>query len=221
MADNKPLKAKFISLEGGEGAGKSTQIRLLADWLSSQGIPSICTREPGGSDGAELIRDLLVKGAVDRWTPITEALLMTAARTEHIARTIKPALATDKWVLCDRFFDSSIAYQGAGRALGTRYIKDMQTLAFDAFKPDLTLILDLPVKIGLARAKSRENAKTDSEDRFERLDLSFHETLRAAYLAIASDEPERCKVVKADQTVDSIQTTIRQIVKQKFNLPND
>jgi len=210
----------FISLEGGEGAGKSTQIIMLADWLAGQGIDICATREPGGSPGAEEIRDLLVKGAGDRWASMTEALLMAAARAEHVERRIKPALNADKWVLCDRFLDSSVAYQGAGRDLGMARVKALQTLALGDFKPDLTLILDLPVSVGLARAKAREGAKADSEDRFEQLDQDFHETLRAAYLQIAEAEPERCVVIDADMAPEALQQNIRAEISKRFFADN-
>ncbi len=215
--------ARFISLEGGEGAGKSTQIKRLANWLEQQGVQVCATREPGGSPGAEQIRELLVKGAGDRWASMTEALLMTAARAEHVERRIKPALSEGQWVLCDRFFDSSIAYQGAGRGLGTDRVKALQTLALGPFEPDLTILLDLPVSVGLARAKAREGEKAnsaDSEDRFESLDLSFHETLRAAYIKIASSEPSRCVILDADKTPEALQQDIRSLIQKRYFAPN-
>lgn len=209
----------FLTFEGGEGAGKSTQIRLMADWLTSQGIEVLLTREPGGSPGAELIRDLLLKGAVDRWLPISEALMLAAARADHIERTIKPALKAGKWVLCDRFYDSSVAYQGAGRGLGVAEVQTIQKIAFGDMQPDLTLILDLPVDIGLTRALAREGAKSDMEDRFERMERSFHETLRQAFLSIAKAEPERCVVVDANQEIEPLQQQLRSIVKRR-SLPS-
>jgi len=211
-------KGVFISLEGGEGAGKSTQIKQLASWLEGQGIDVCLTREPGGSPGAEQIRELLVKGDGDRWAPMTEALLMAASRAEHVERTVKPALEAGKWVLCDRFLDSSVAYQGAGRGLGMDKVRNLQTMAIGDFLPDLTLIFDLPVDVGLGRATAREGAKAESEDRFEKLDTSFHETLKAAYLKIATLEPERCSVIDADKSVDAIQTEIRALVSERFSL---
>lgn len=211
----------FISLEGGEGAGKSTQIGLLSKWFSSKGIDTCTTREPGGSPGAEEIRALLVKGAPDRWASMTEALLMAASRAEHVERKIKPALQAGQWVLCDRFFDSSVAYQGAGRQLGMERVRSLQTLALGDFEPDLTLILDLPVEVGLGRAKMREGAKADSEDRFERLDQGFHETLRNAYLEIAASEPNRCVVIDANSTPDELQNSIRRILIEKLAISDD
>jgi len=208
--------AKFITLEGGEGAGKSTQIKLLNTWLESEKIATCLTREPGGSPGAEQIRDLVLKGATDRWTGMTEALLMTASRAEHVECRIKPALKTGEWVLCDRFFDSSIAYQGAGRGLGMARIKALQTLALGDFTPDLTIILDLPVEIGLSRAIARESAKSEMEDRFERMDISFHEKLRKAFLEIATQEPKRCIVINADNPPERLQNDIRTAIIDKF-----
>ncbi|WP_417457072.1 dTMP kinase [Kordiimonas sp.] len=208
-------KARFLTFEGGEGAGKSTQIRLLANWLETQGVEVLLTREPGGSPGAELIRDLLLKGAVDRWLPISEALMLAAARADHIERTIKPALEAGKWVLCDRFYDSSVAYQGAGRGVGIEEVQHIQEIAFGDMRPDLTLILDLPVEIGLKRALAREGAKSDMEDRFERMERSFHETLRQAFLSIAEREPERCVVLDADQAIERLQENLRTIIMDK------
>jgi len=207
---------RFISLEGGEGAGKSTQIKLLYAWLTAQGIDVCLTREPGGSPGAEEIRALLLKGAGDRWTAMTEALLMVASRAEHIDRTIKPAMAAGQWVLCDRFADSSVAYQGAGRELGVARIRALQHYALNDFVPDLTLILDLPIEVGLGRAIARENEKSDMEDRFERLDKGFHERLRTAFLDIAQAEPDRCRLVNADQELTVLQAELQQVLLDKF-----
>jgi len=216
MSENHERGPFFISLEGGEGAGKSTQIGMLTNWLEELGLNVCQTREPGGSPEAEEIRDLLVKGEGDRWASMTEALLMTASRAEHVERKIKPALAEGQWVLCDRFFDSSVAYQGAGRGLGMSRVKALQELALGDFKPDLTLILDLPVTVGLGRAKAREGAKLESEDRFEQLDQGFHETLRAAYLEIAANEPGRCVVIDADMSPDALQSIIRAIITDRL-----
>lgn len=202
---------QFVTFEGGEGAGKSTQIDLVSIWLKDKGIEHVVTREPGGSPGAEIIRDILVKGATDRWQPMTEALLMTAARAEHVSRTIKPALENGKWVLCDRFFDSTVAYQGAARGLGMPEMRNLQSLALGSFQPDLTFIFDLPVKQGLARARGRENEKEidmDKEDRFERMDLTFHLALHQGFLAIADLEPDRCKVIDAMRSIDAIHVDI-------------
>lgn len=218
MSQIKKEPSRFITLEGGEGAGKSTQIKLLNDWLNELGINTCLTREPGGCPEAEQIRDLVLKGATDRWTSMTEALLMTASRAEHVERKVKPALSGGDWVICDRFFDSSIAYQGAGRGLGMERVKDLQTLALGEFQPDLTIILDLPVEVGLSRAIARESEKSDMEDRFERMDLSFHETLRNAYLTIAAQEPQRCAVLDADTSPEALHKHIKDTVVSKFGL---
>lgn len=201
-------RAYFITLEGGEGAGKSTQIRLLSDRLATKGVNSVTTREPGGAPEAEKIRDLLLKGDVDRWAPMTEALLMAASRAEHVSRLIIPTLAKGTWVLCDRFADSSVAYQGAGRGLGIKKISKLQSLVLGDFAPDLTLILDLPPKVGLARAIQREADFATGEDRFERMDKKFHKDLRHAFLSIAEKDSDRCKVIDATQSIDGIHETI-------------
>lgn len=205
----------FISFEGGEGAGKSTQIRLLSAWLEERGIDHILTREPGGCAGAELIRDLVLKGATDRWEPMTEALLITAARTEHVEKVIKPALAAGKWILCDRFFDSTVAYQGAGHGLGMQKMRDLQVASFGSIKPDITFLLDIPVADGLARAHAREREKVahaDKEDRFERMGSAFHETLYLAFKTIAAEEPERFRVIDARGTIENMQQQIINVV---------
>jgi len=212
------IKGPFITLEGGEGSGKSTQIKLLSQWFEGLGIDHVCTREPGGAPGAEQIRNLVLTGDVDRWTPMTEVLLYTAARSDHVERVITPALDADRWVLCDRFYDSSIAYQGAGRGVGVEKVRDLQKLVLGDLKPDLTLILDLPVQVGLGRAVSRETDKAAAEDRFERMDISLHETFRAVFLEIAEEEPDRCVLLDADQDVEALQQSLRSVIAQKFGL---
>ena len=208
----------FLTLEGGEGSGKSTQIKLLSQWFDGLGVDHVCTREPGGAPGAEQIRNLVLTGDVDRWTPMTEVLLYTAARSDHVERVITPALEAGRWVLCDRFYDSSIAYQGAGRGVGVAKVRDLQKLVLGDLKPDLTLILDLPVQVGLGRAVSRETDKAAAEDRFERMDVSLHETFRSVFLEIAAEEPDRCVVLDADKEVDVLQQTLRSTIAQKFGL---
>ena len=205
---------KFITLEGGEGAGKSTQILRLADGLRSIGIGSVVTREPGGSPGAEEIRGLLVRGATERWMPRTEALLHTAARVEHVERTIRPALAEGQWVLCDRFVDSTVAYQGYGHGLGRDWVIDLYTLVFGTFAPDLTLILDIGPDQGLERATAGKRG----EDRYDRMGAAFHGRLREGFLDIARREPGRCAVIDAVGTIDEVQTAIRRVVSQRMGL---
>ena len=205
---------RFISFEGGEGSGKSTQLRRLATALGGRGISCVLTREPGGSPGAEQIRRLLVEGATGRWQPMTEALLHYAARVEHVTRTIRPALARGDWVLSDRFADSTLAYQGYGHALGAEAIAALHRLALGDMRPDLTLIFDLPVAEGLARAKARGGA----EDRYERMDFGFHERLRQGFLAIAAAEPERCVLIEAGGSVEAVGARTWSAVATRFGL---
>lgn len=214
------LGAKFVTLEGGEGAGKSTQIARLAAALKAGGIAVCATREPGGSPGADAIRKLLVEGTTTRWDGKTEALLHFAARRDHLVRTVWPALAGGQWVLCDRFADSTMAYQGYGHGLDHAFVKTLYRLTVGDFHPDLTLILDLPVDVGLARAASRNGMNADSavEDRYERMDRAFHERLRAGFLDIAAHEPARCVVVDADRDADTIAADIRAIVGKRLGV---
>jgi len=192
----------FITLEGGEGAGKSTQSKRLVAALKEHGIPCVATREPGGSPGAEEIRELLVKGSTDRWSATTEALLMTAARNDHVERTILPALQRGEWVICDRFYDSTIAYQGGGGGLGAAKIIELQRWALGDLVPDVTFVFDLPPEKGLARAEGREEETAAGEDRFERVSGDFHSRLRQAYLDIAKENIDRCRIIQADQSVE-------------------
>lgn len=210
---NKPA-GRFITLEGGEGAGKSTQLRLLVDWLRGRGINVVQTREPGGSPGAERIRDLLVNGATDRWNPVTETLLHYAARSEHIARTIGPALAAGRWVVSDRFADSTMAYQGYGHGVAQSFVEDLRRQVAVETWPDLTIIMDIPVEEGLCRAKTRQGAET----RYEQMGVEFHHRLRQGFLAIAAAEPNRCVVIEAVSGIDEVQAAIRQVVGDRFGL---
>lgn len=201
----------FITFEGGEGSGKSTQAERLGQALDSAGIEVIVTREPGGAPAAEDIRALLVNGDADRWTPKSEALLNYAARAEHLRQTIHPALQSGKWVLCDRFADSTTAYQGYGHGLGSDWVGALHQLVVGDLQPDLTIILDIPLQTGLKRAAIRGGV-----DRYERMDEQFHERLRSGFLEIAERQPERCTVVDATGSIDEIQATIRQVVRAKF-----
>jgi dTMP kinase len=197
-------RGKFITFEGGEGAGKSTQIARLAAVLRDAGLTLHTTREPGGSPGAEQIRELLVTGAVERWDPMTEALLHFAARREHLTSVILPALNAGTWVLSDRFADSTMAYQGYGHELGPDAIQRLYDLVVGDFAPDLTVILDLPVDMGLARAAGRHGG----EDRYERMDRAFHERLRAGFRDIARREPGRCVVIDASTDPETVQAAV-------------
>ena len=205
---------RFITLEGGEGTGKSTQARRLGERLRDKGIAVVLTREPGGSPGAEQIRELVVEGEGGRWTPITETLLVYAARADHVARTIGPALARGEWVISDRFNDSSFAYQGAGRGVPRETIRRIDAVVLDDFRPDLTLVLDLPVEVGLARAGSRGG----TENRFESLGTEFHERMRAAFLDIARKQPDRCRLVDAKGDEDAVAAAIWAAVQGRFGL---
>ena len=205
-------RGRFITIEGGEGGGKSTQIKRLARALEAAGLAIVTTREPGGAPGAEEIRALLVQGAPDRWDPMTEVMLFAAARREHVARTIEPALQDGRWVISDRFADSTMAYQGYGRGIDRAALETLRRLAVGTLVPDLTLILDLPVETGLARARARAGA----EQRFEAMDTAFHERLRQGFLAIAAAEPQRCAVIDATGSVDAVHTAIVATVAQRL-----
>ena len=198
-------RGRFITFEGGEGAGKSTQVALLAAALRKAGREVLETREPGGSDGAEQIRELLVTGAPERWDAMTEALLHFAARREHLVRTVLPAMESGRWVVSDRFADSTMAYQGYGHRLGTGPIEMLYDLVVGEFRPDLTLILDLPVEQGLERAGQRR----EGGDRYERMDGGFHERLREGFLEIARGDPSRCAVIDARGPVDQVHGAVR------------
>ncbi|MBV9861673.1 MAG: dTMP kinase [Alphaproteobacteria bacterium] len=186
-------RGRFITVEGGEGAGKSTQVGLLVATLERAGIGVRRTREPGGSAGGESIRRLLLQGDTGRWDPVAEALLLAAARRDHVVRLIGPALQQGMWVVCDRFADSTLAYQGYGKGLAIAELEALGRFAVGDIAPDLTLILDLPVAAGLARAASR----AARPDRFERLDTTFHEALRHGYRQIAAAHPKRCVLIDA------------------------
>lgn len=209
---------KFITLEGGEGAGKSTQRDRLAERLESLGIDVVTTREPGGAPGAETIRSLLVEGEPGRWQPMTELLLHFAARNEHVSQTVRPALERGAWVISDRFADSTMAYQGIGLGLGREAVETLYTLTLGNLKPDLTLILDLPVNVGLERAKIRHEGNGSGEDRYERMGHAFHARLRDAFLEIAKGEPERCSVIDATPDVDAVAAAIWAVTQAKLKL---
>jgi dTMP kinase len=208
------MTGRFITLEGGEGTGKSTQIRRLTAALEARGISVLATREPGGSPGAEEIRKLMVEGEPGRWDAITETLLAYAARADHVARTIGPALLADTWVISDRFNDSTFAYQGAGRGLERETIRRIDSAVLDDFVPDLTLILDMDAEIGLKRALARSGAET----RFEKFGPDFHRRLREAFLDIGRRNHERCRVIDASGTEDEVAEAIFAAVRHRFDL---
>lgn len=207
-------RGRFITIEGGEGAGKSTQVPLLVAALERAGISARATREPGGSPGAEAIRRLLLEGEGERWDATEEALLLVAARRDHVARLIAPALARGVFVVCDRFADSTLAYQGYGRGLAAGDIAALHRFALGDFAPDLTLILDLPVETGLARLAARDAPA----DRFERLDRPFHERLRQGFRAIAAAEPARCVLVDGSADPAAVHHSILNAVGEHLGI---
>jgi dTMP kinase len=210
-----PASGRFITLEGGEGAGKSVQARRLAERLRGLGFGVVLTREPGGSPDAEILREVVLSGAAARFGAIGEALLFSAARIDHIDKTIAPALKRGDWVVCDRFADSTRAYQGAAGQLDPDLLASLERVAVGDCRPDLTLILDLPVVDGLARAAARRGVG-EAVDRFEGESLDFHETLRQAFLAIARAEPERCAVIDAGATEDEVGAAIWSVVSARL-----
>lgn len=209
-------RGKFITFEGGEGAGKSTQVRRLVTRLQAAGLDVVATREPGGSLGAEAIRALVLTGSADRWSPVTETLLMYGARRDHIERTIVPALERGAWVVCDRFADSTRAYQGGAGGVAPELIAALEDHVLAEVRPDLTLIFDLPVEVGLARAESHAAASGHTETRFESKGVVFHERLRAAFREIAATEPDRCVLVDAGDTIEGVEAAIWGAVDQRL-----
>jgi dTMP kinase len=208
-------RGRFITLEGGEGAGKSTQAKFLAQRLEPLGISVVLTREPGGSPGAEALRDIILSGKAAPFGPAGEALLFSAARIDHIDRTIAPALNRGVWVISDRFADSTRAYQGAAGKLDPALIASLERVAVGDVRPDLTLILDLTVEKGLARAAARLG-EGEKKDRFEREGAAFHETLRQAFLDIARAEPSRCAIIDADRPQQEVAQAIWACVRERL-----
>jgi dTMP kinase len=206
-------RGRFITLEGGEGAGKSVQAKRLEAKLKALGLEVVQTREPGGSPDAEVLREAILSGFAVQFGPEGEALLFTAARIDHLDRTIVPALARGAWVVCDRFVDSTRAYQGAAGNLPEGLISQLEQVAVGPHTPDLTLILDIPMEAGLARAAKRRGQY--DPDRFEAQGLAFHETLRRTYLAIAAVEPERCAVIDALKSEEEVAADIWSVVEAR------
>lgn len=205
---------RFITFEGGEGGGKSTQILRLAANLKEAGVDVVTTREPGGTDGAEAIRGLVTEGAADRWSPLTETLLFLAARQDHVERRIKPALAEGRWVLCDRFIDSTRVYQGIAGTLGLDLIDRLHGTIFEEITPDLTLVLDLPVETGLARRRGAGDV-----NRFDQMVADFHQRVRQGFLDLSASEPERFEVIDASLGVNDVAEAIATIVGERYSLP--
>jgi len=206
------VRGRFITFEGGEGAGKSTQVKRLAARLEAQGHEVVTTREPGGSPGAESIRDIVLRGDADRWSPVTETLLMYAARRDHIERVIRPALGRGAWVVCDRFADSTRAYQGAAGGTAPGLISALETYILEDVRPDLTLVFDLPPEVGLDRAHARAGA----EMRFESKGMAFHQRLRDGFLSIARAEPDRCAVIDATAAMDAVEAAVWGAVSERL-----
>ena len=203
---------RFITLEGGEGAGKSTQVRLLADALAQLGLPILRTREPGGAPGAEILRKLLLGGSVD-WSPQAETLLHFAARAEHVEKTIRPALAAGTWVVCDRFYDSTVAYQGYGQGADRGMIATLAGLL--RLVPDVTVVLDVSEAVAIAR----QIARGADADRYERLDALFHARANQGFRDIASAAPERCVLIAADGSEVAVHAAIMQALRQRLAQP--
>jgi dTMP kinase len=195
------VTGRFITLEGGEGVGKSTQAKALAAALRARGLDVVETREPGGSPGAEAIRALLLQGEVDRWTPETEALLFAAARSDHVARTIRPALEQGKWVICDRFVDSSLAYQGGAGGVGMPAVRSLHEIGSRGLLPDRTLLLEMPIDEGHSRSFVRDEGGLD---RFGRKTGAYHDGVAAAFRALAGEDPNRYRIVDASGTVEAV-----------------
>ena len=209
-------KGIFITLEGGEGCGKSTQIKMLDTYLKEKGIPHHITREPGGSPAAEEIRKIILSGEVDKWDSVSETLLFSAARRSHLTEVVWPNLEKGVWVISDRYADSTMAYQGYGRndhLLTRADIETLYRITAGDFKPDLTFILDIEPQKGLERAQKRADL-----DRMEGQKLAFHENLRKAFLDIASREPIRCVVINADQTPEQVHRDIIAVLKERFHV---
>jgi dTMP kinase len=209
-------RGRFITLEGGEGAGKSVQAKRLEERLAGLGLAVVRTREPGGSPGAEALREAILSGFAAEFGPTGQALLFAAARVDHLDKTILPALASGAWVVSDRFADSTRAYQGAAGNLPPEFIDSLERLTVGANQPDLTLILDLDPEVGLKRAAKRRQGRGPA-DRFESEGLPFHKTLRRAFLDIAAAEPLRCAIIDADRSEDDVAATIWSTVETRLN----
>ncbi|MGA7811119.1 dTMP kinase [Bradyrhizobium sp.] len=207
-------RGRFISFEGGEGSGKSTQIKKLKERLDAAKLRNIVTREPGGSPGAEIIRHLVLSGMGKLLGPDAETLLFAAARDDHVRTVIQPALAQGSWVLCDRFSDSTRAYQGRLGRVPPALLNAMQRVTIGDLEPDLTFILDVPVEIGLKRAAARRGSA--APDRFEAEDVKFHHELRDAYREIAAAEPERCVLIDASADANTVASSVWAALRDRF-----
>ena len=206
-------RGRFITLEGGEGAGKSVQRDRLVQALRAAGLETVATREPGGSPSAEAVRELLLAHGTD-WQPLSEALLHAAARSQHLAETVRPALEAGRWVVSDRFSDSTRAYQGWGQGVALETLDQLEAMVVADTRPDLTLMLDVAPEVGLARAEGRGQGA----DRYEAMDLAFHQRLRAGYRAIAESAPERCVLIDASGSEDAVAAEIRSAVHARLGV---
>lgn len=207
----------FITFEGGEGSGKTTQIKTLSNKLEQSGYEVVITREPGGTAAAEKIRDLLVLSDAENWTPMAECLLLFAARNMHFETLIKPALLEGKVVISDRFTDSTRAYQSYGLGVSMADVENIKQAAIGSFEPDLTFIMDIPAEIGLKRSKKRLSDVQSQEDKYENLDLEFHEKLRDGYIDIAKTYEKRCKIINADRTLELIALNLEELTMEALN----
>ncbi len=205
---------RFITLEGGEGVGKTTQLNVVQSTLEAAGIVVTMTREPGGTQRAERIRELLLVRDSEPMPPTCELLLMFAARATHLHNVIIPALQRAEWVVCDRFTDASYAYQGYGRGLSLEHIQQLESMVQQGLQPDMTLLLDAPVELGMQRAQQRSISGTKPTDRFEIEQQAFFDRVRAGYLARAAAHPQRFKIVDASKSLDDVSNAIRQVVMQ-------
>ena len=208
------MSGQFITFEGGEGSGKSSQINILKSKLIGKGIDVVCTREPGGTPSAEILRELVTTGEVNKWEPMTEALLMFASRYEHTKNLIIPSLENDKWVLCDRFYHSTYAYQGLGHGLGLEAMEALKKISIGEIEPDLVFFLDIDPMEGIKRTMGRHT----NEDRFEKMDISFHTKLRNAFLGFSKTYSENSVVINADQEINKISDIIFEEIEKRFKI---
>ena len=214
------MSGKFITLEGGEGCGKSTQAKLLADYMQRKGITPVLTKEPGGTPEGQILRQLLVTGDKDKFDAVTECLLYYADRRVHLLKLVWPALEQDKWVISDRFADSTEAYQyfGYNKRVDFSTLQNLYRIVAGDFKPDMTIILDLPPEVGMRRSYAKAEKMAVKELRFESREAEFHENLRRGFLEIAHREPERCVVINADTDIETLHCKIVRAVETKFKI---
>ena len=208
------MAGQFITFEGGEGSGKSSQINILKSKLIGKGIDVVCTREPGGTPSAEILRELVTTGEVNKWEPMTEALLMFASRYEHTKNLIIPSLENGKWVLCDRFYHSTYAYQGLGHGLGLKAMEALKKISIGEIEPDLVFFLDIDPMEGIKRTMGRHT----NEDRFEKMDISFHTKLRDAFLGFSKTYSENSVVINAGQEINKISDIIFEEIEKRFKI---